>query len=256
MTSDGRVDRRKRIDMKDGWQSKNYVGKPSFLTFVKFEIGNNTQRRQAGRNLMRSIAAMKNTNKFLEVLYSYRIPKYFVYQLLRSRAKDLAKSLSPYLSKDDLILDIGSDSCTVPEILMEQDLKVLPLDIQNYSIVDAISPTIYDGSRMPFKDNQFDVSLILFVLHHSYDPTKLLVEAKRVSRKILIFEDIITSSAHGYLTAALDSLMNLEFFNQPHSNKRDNEWQTLFDDLGLKVLNREYNNYGVVIKHALYLLEK
>jgi tetratricopeptide (TPR) repeat protein len=34
--------------------------------------------------------------------------------------------------------------------------------------------TLYDGDQMPFKDDQFDTSLLLFVLHHSPDPEKLL----------------------------------------------------------------------------------
>jgi len=198
---------------------------------------------------------MKNTNKVLDTLYNHRVSKSLVYQLLKSRAQDLAKKVSPFLGRDELILDIGSASCTVPEILRKQDLKVFPLDVQNFSIVDTVSPTIYDGHRMPFRDDQFDASLILFVLHHTHDPTELLIEAGRVSRKIIILEDIITSPVHGCLTAALDSLMNLEFFDQPHSNKRDEEWQAIFRNLGFKLLNRQYKNYGVVIKHALYVLE-
>ena len=139
---------------------------------------------------------------------------------------------------------------------MEQDLKVFPLDIENFSIVDTVSPTIYDGHRMPFKDDQFDTSLILFVLHHTYDPTELLIEAKRVSKKIIVFEDIVTSSTHKFLTAALDSLLNLEFYDQPHTNKRDEEWRTLFRHLGLKLLDQEYRTSAVIIRHAMYFLEK
>ena len=199
---------------------------------------------------------MKNSNKLLDVLYKYRVSKNLVYEILKARAKDLANIVSPYLIKDEIILDIGPASCTVTESLMKQGLKIFPLDIENFSIVDTVLPTIYDGHRMPFKDNQFDTSLILFVLHHTSDPTELLVEAKRVSRKILVFEDIVTSPAHKYLTATLDNLMNLEFYNQPHSNKRDDEWRTLFSDLGFKLLNREYQNSGMVIKRALYFLEK
>jgi SAM-dependent methyltransferase len=199
---------------------------------------------------------MKNSNKFLDILYKYRISKNLVYGILKARAKDLANIVAPYLTKGEIILDIGPASCTVTESLMKQGLKIFPLDIENFSIVDTVLPTIYDGLRMPFKDNQFDTSLILFVLHHTSDPTELLLEAKRVSKKILVFEDIVTSAAHKYMTATLDNLMNLEFYDQPHSNKSDEEWQTLFNDLGFKLLNREYRNSGMVIKRALYFLEK
>ncbi|MBL8102654.1 MAG: methyltransferase domain-containing protein [Anaerolineales bacterium] len=199
---------------------------------------------------------MKSSNKLLDVLYKYNLSKKLVYQILNTRAKGLADTVSPYLNKGDLILDIGPASCTVTEALIKQDLRVFPLDIENFSIVDTVLPTIYDGYRMPFKDNQFETSLILFVLHHTPDPIKVLIEAKRVSRKILVFEDIITSPIHKFLTASLDSLMNLEFYNQPHTNKRDDEWKSIFSQLGLKVSNQVHKTSAAIMKHALYVLEK
>lgn len=199
---------------------------------------------------------MESSNKFLDVLYKYRFSKNFIYQILRARAKGLARTVSPYLNKVELILDIGPASCTVTEALLKQGLKVFPADIENFSIVDTVLPTLYDGHKLPFKDNQFGTSLILFVLHHTPDPAEILIEAKRVSRRILVFEDIVTSPAHKSLTAALDSLLNLEFYNQPHTNKSDKEWQSTFSQLGLKILGREYKSSAMIMKHALYFLEK
>jgi len=199
---------------------------------------------------------MESSNKLLDVLYGYNFSKKLIYQLLKTRAKGLANTFSSYLNKDDLILDIGPASCTVTEVLIKQDLKVFPLDIENFSIVDNVLPTIYDGHKMPFRDNQFETSLILFVLHHTPDPMEVLIEAKRVSRKIIVFEDIVTSPAHKFLTAALDSLMNLEFYNQPHTNKRDDEWKSIFDQLDLKLINQEYKTSAMIMRHALYVLEK
>ncbi len=199
---------------------------------------------------------MENSNKLLDILYKYRFSKNLIYQILKARAKGLANTVSHYLNKDELILDIGPASCTVTEALIKQNLKVFPLDIENFSIVDAVLPTIYDGYKMPFKDNQFDTSLLLFVLHHTPDPMEVLIEAKRVSRKIIVFEDIVTSPTHKSLTAALDSLINLEFYNQPHTNKRDDEWKSIFSQLGLKVLDREYKSSAAIMRHALYFLEK
>jgi SAM-dependent methyltransferase len=199
---------------------------------------------------------MESSNKLLDILYKYRFSKNLVYQLLKSRAKDLAQTVSPYLNKDELILDIGPASCTVTETLIKQGLKVFPADIENFSIVDAVLPTIYDGHRLPFKDNQFDTSLILFVLHHTPDPAEILVEARRVSRKIIVMEDIVLSPAHKTLTAVLDNLMNLEFYDQPHSNKSDQEWRSLFGKLGFKLLDQEYKSSMAIMRHALYFLEK
>lgn len=199
---------------------------------------------------------MESSNKILDVLYRYRFPKDIIYRILKARAKDLAGMVSLYLKKDELILDIGPASCTVTEALIDQGLRVFPLDVENFSIVDKVLPTLYDGDRMPFRDNQFDTSLILFVLHHTPDPAKVLAEAKRVSKKIIILEDIVTSPAHKSLTAALDSLINLEFYDQPHTNKSDKEWRAVFENLGLKLLAQEYMSSTIIMRHALYFLEK
>jgi len=198
---------------------------------------------------------MNNNNKVLQALYKNRLSRSFIHQILNSRAEELGQRIIPYLSRDELILDIGPASCTVTEWLIGKSLKVFPLDIQNYSIVSAISPTLYDGDQMPFKDDQFDTSLLLFVLHHSPDPEKLLREVKRVSKKVLILEDIITSSPHKHLTAVIDGLLNLEPFDQPHSNKSDEEWRSLYIKMDFELISREYWNSGV-IKHGLYQLEK
>lgn len=199
---------------------------------------------------------MESSNKILDVLYRYRFSKNLIYRILKARAKGLAGMVYPYLKKDELILDIGPASCTVTEALIDQGLRVFPLDVENFSIVDTVLPTLYDGDRMPFSDNQFDTSLILFVLHHTPDPAKVLAEAMRVSKKIIILEDIVTSPAHKSLTAAFDSLINLEFFDQPHTNKSDKEWRTIFENLGLRLLTQEYMSSSVIMRHALYFLEK
>ena len=199
---------------------------------------------------------MKNDNKILQALYKNQFSKSLIHRILDARAGKLGKRIFPYLNRDGLILDIGPASCTVTEWLINKELKVFPLDIQDYSIVSTISPTLYDGDRMPFKDDQFDTSLLLFVLHHSPEPEKLLTEVKRVSKKVLILEDIITSPTHKHLTAFMDGLLNLEFFAQPHSNKYDDEWQSLYNRMGFELLSREYWRSSIVIKHALYSLEK
>lgn len=195
-------------------------------------------------------------NKFLEILYRNRYSKHLIYKILRSRASDLTSRIAPHLNRGGYILDIGSASCTVTEKVRSLNFNVVPLDVQNYSIVEGLSPTLYDGDRMPFKDNQFDTSLILFVLHHTHDPEKILTEAMRVSKKIIVFEDIVLSPIHKMITSTADMLINLEFFNQPHTNKSDSEWLALFHNLDLKLLHREYQNYGIVFRHAMYVVEK
>ena len=208
------------------------------------------------RNRRKSRVASNNTNKILDLLYGFRLSKYLIYQVLKSRAANLVVRITPHLDGGELVLDIGPASCTVTELLRQRGVNVIPLDVQNYSIVESILPVLYDGDTVPFVDDRFDVSLILFVLHHTYEPEKLLLEALRVSKRIIVYEDIVLSPVHKVLTSAADMLINLEFYDQPHSNKQDEEWRTLFRALGLRLLHSEYRSYGLVFRHALYVLEK
>lgn len=194
-------------------------------------------------------------SRLLRFLQNHPTLRRTVYCLCLPRARVVVDRIRPYLNDRDLILDLGSGTCNVLELLLDQRLRVVPLDIQNLSFVDDVGPVIYDGTRMPFRDDQFEIALVLFVLHHISEPMELLLEARRVSRRMLIIEDVYTTCLHRYLTSFLDSLLNLEFARHPHTNKRDSEWQSLFHKLGLRILNIEYNRFAVLIRQVLYFLE-
>ena len=179
-----------------------------------------------------------------------------VYEFGRSRAKGIFRQINPYLKKHDKILDIGAGTCNVSEILSEKHFDVTSLDVKNLSFVDDIKPIIYGGDKLPFNGNKFDVALILYVLHHTKNFERIILEAKRVSKRIIIIEDVYMGVIHKYLTYLLDSLLNLEFAGHPHTNKKDGEWKKLFKKLGLKLRNTKYRRWGLVMKHAYYCLEK
>ena len=178
------------------------------------------------------------------------------FHAIMPRSRGVVKRLLPHLQEPGRTLDIGSGSGTVTSLLIDHGLDVFPLDIHNISFSSAVTPTMYDGYRMPFRDNAFGTSLLVFVLHHTPDPVRLLAEARRVSRRILVLEDIIVSGVHKVVTAALDSILNVEFLNQPHSNKRDGEWRRIFEGLNLRLRDFEYRTFGLAMRHAIYSLEK
>jgi ubiquinone/menaquinone biosynthesis C-methylase UbiE len=164
--------------------------------------------------------------------------------------------LDGYLAEKGTVIDIGAGWCNVAEILEAKGMEVLPLDVKDLSLVEGIDPVIYDGVRIPFEDNTFDLALLLTVLHHTHRPEEIVKEARRVARSMVIIEDIFTNTAGKYWTFAMDSLLNLEFIGHPHSNKRDQEWRVLFNELGLKLKDAKYQRSFVVFKHATYYLEK
>jgi ubiquinone/menaquinone biosynthesis C-methylase UbiE len=68
------------------------------------------------------------------------------------------------------------------------------LEVARYQTRNRLPVVIYNGLDIPFKDNSFDVVLILFVLHHAAEPARLLREAKRICRRsVIVFEDYIES---------------------------------------------------------------
>lgn len=179
-----------------------------------------------------------------------------VYKAAKKRGDDVVSRIECYLNKDDNIVDVGSGTCNICEILSKKGYNVAPLDVQNLSFVNDIKPILYDGARIPFGDSSFDASLIITVLHHTPYPEKIIEEAKRVSKRIIIIEDIYTSEAHKHLTYFLDSLFNLEFAGHAHSNKTDSQWKTVFKEMGLKLIDAKYNHSSLILKHATYCLEK
>lgn len=171
-------------------------------------------------------------------------------------AKDRIKKIKPYLNKKDKILDIGSGSCIVCEILKKEGYNITPIDIKNLSFVENIKPIIYDGIKMPFKGDEFSASLILTVLHHTPVPEKILEEAKRISKVIIIIEDIYTNIFDKHIAYFFDSLFNLEFIGCPRTNKNDKEWKKIFNKMDLKLFNVKYYKSFFGVKRAMYCLKK
>lgn len=192
----------------------------------------------------------------IQFLQNNRWFRKIIYRVGKARAKDMIDHIQPFLDKKDTIIDIGAGSCNVCEILSKKNYKIRPIDVKNLSFIDDIQPLIFDGTTIPFDDNTFDTSLILTVLHHTPEPEKIVQEAKRVSKKIIIMEDVYSNWFRKYITYFFDSLLNWEFIGHPHTNKSDAEWKKTFDSLGLKLLEARYDYSLIVFKHAVYYLKK
>lgn len=179
-----------------------------------------------------------------------------LYEMGQSRTSTLVARILPYLETQTSILDIGCGPCLVAEQLVWRGFDVTAVDVDHNSVTREVVPQLYDGRRLPFRNNSFDVALILSVLHYTPDPVLLIKEASRVANRLLILEDVYTSDPHRIATYLLDSLFNLEFKDHPHSNLSTEGWQRLFEKEGLKVLAMDVQPYAGVLKHALFCLEK
>lgn len=177
--------------------------------------------------------------------------------LMRLWKKDASRKLSwinQYLKKHDKILDIGCGPCFLTSFLSERGFEVTPVDVQNLSAFKKIKPIIYDGGNLPFKKNSYDLALLLTVLHHIKDFKAIIKEAKRVSKKIIIIEDVYHNNFNKYLIYFFDSLLNLEFFNHPHNNLNDSQWKRLFKEENLKLEDTQYHQIALFCTQATYYL--
>jgi len=167
-----------------------------------------------------------------------------------------------FIEKGDKILDLGCGSGIVAKNFRDFfKAEILGVDIKDNRII-PIPFKIIDGQSLPFKDLIFDVVLISYVLHHSKDPETLLKEAKRVGKKIIIFEDL-PEGFFSELKCSFHQASYNAFFQkekQKFNFKSKKEWQELFKRLGLKIIAQKQPSLIFNIldpgKKILFVLEK
>lgn len=71
---------------------------------------------------------------------------------------------------------------------------------------------IYDGERLPFPDRAFDLVYAVDVVHHADDPSKLLADMARCTRRCLLLKDHTWRTKWGWFAlAAMDEVGNRRF---------------------------------------------
>ena len=140
------------------------------------------------------------------------------------------------------ILDVGAGELYVSRLMQDSlRCKVIGVDIFDYG-TDFVEHYIMKNNKLPFKSKSFDVVTFNDILHH-VDPKgqkKLLLEATRVAKKIVILED-----AKNIVSYVLDVLTNRPSMPKALSHKNVQEWQEFGKKLGLKL---EYHK----VKHPFY----
>jgi len=179
-----------------------------------------------------------------------------LHRLAEWRVQEKLAELAPHLAPGSRIIDIGAGNCVLCKGLQGRGHAVTPLDLDNLSFLEDIEPVIYDGVRIPFDDDSFDVALLITVLHHTTDPDAVLAEARRVARKLVIIEEIYTNPFNKWATYLIDSIFNLEFFGHPRSNRTDRGWKEAFERLGLHLATARYSRSLFVLRRVTYALAK
>ena len=184
---------------------------------------------------------------------------WFFSKIYEIGAKQMYQDCQPFIKKGSKILDLGCGSGIAAKNFQDFfKAKVIGTDIKDHRLV-PIPFKIIDGESLPFQNSTFDIVLIAYVLHHARDPEKLLREAKRVSKKIIIFEDI----PEGIFSKLRCKLHQITFFGGERKHfhfKTRKEWRELFDRLGLKIIAQKWVSTKLDWfdpgKRILFVLEK
>lgn len=176
-------------------------------------------------------------------------------KLFGNLVSSYTNQMVPFLKSTDKIIDLGAGTGVYTQLLKSKGFNVQPVDIKDYSYYSDIGMCLYDGKHLPFKNNEFDVCLLRSVLHHTPTPEMVLKEAVRVSKKLIIHENVVTNIFQRYYTYLIDCVMNKELI-EPHTNKTDREWRKLFRKLRLNLLNVIDEKAWLFLQNKTYILKK
>lgn len=113
--------------------------------------------------------------------------------------------------------------------------EIVGIDVCRRTL-EFLEPLIYDGTRLPFADQSFDLVYAIDVLHHCPDPGEALRELLRVSRRDVVIKDHTYRTPVGRaLLAVMDELGNRRFgVRSRYRYQREWEWLPAFSAAGFE----------------------
>jgi SAM-dependent methyltransferase len=159
--------------------------------------------------------------------------------IYETRQKRLVQLISPYLHAGQRVLDVGCGFGHLGQALMEKVPGVQVEGIESAVRDGALIPiTAYEGKRMPWPDATFDAVILADVLHHDEDQERLLREAARVSRSLVIVKDHLRE---GFLAQQRISLLDWAAnagYQVPCTFRYNNlaEWHAMVGRVGSKTV--------------------
>jgi len=139
------------------------------------------------------------------LVYMLVIILYIIIHSDVANRKKYFRHIEKYIHPKDTILDFGGGNCKFAEYMQNRN-KVTTVDI----FKGCSTSDVYDGFKLPYEDNSFDVVVCMFVLHHIPHQSKIIKEIMRVCKKRLIILEDDPSSFFDILISKLHFI----FFNQ------------------------------------------
>jgi len=178
------------------------------------------------------------------------------------RTRYIGDALLPFIEKNCSLLDFGCSTMAVTRyIAPKKNIKLFGIDVDKYDIKDA-EFIHYKGGKLPFKDNEFDIVMSIFVLHHTDNPDFYLDEIIRVAKKkIIICEDTYKNKIEEMFTKGADWIFNYLYLDEIALNfKSVDEWKKLINQRNVKIKSfTRFHPYVlpfIPIRNVIFEIEK
>ena len=154
------------------------------------------------------------------------------------RARVLADRLGALIPEGARVLDVGCGDGRLASLIQRRrvDLRIQGIDCLVRPRTH-IAVSQFDGRRIPYEDDSFDVVTLIDVLHHAELPEALLGEAARVARRAVVIKDVaMTGWLAGVTLRFMDRVGNARHgVRAPDSYWTLEQWRRAFRTVGLEV---------------------
>ena len=158
---------------------------------------------------------------------------------LDRRAESFVRCFEDKLPERSSILDVGGGWGFYAGPVKKRGHSLTVLDVVRPGVQKA-PVVLYEGGRFPFADKSFDVVFLITVLHHIADPEKVIREAHRVTRRLVVLvEDLYHHATGRWWTVLRDQIFNFEFFGHPKMFKKREEWLKVFRQEGFSLVEEQ-----------------
>lgn len=142
-----------------------------------------------------------------------------------SRIDPIIASFGGEIVRHSRIIDIGAGKGHLAQELERQlDARVTMVDVASYNYT-RLPLTICDSRSLAFGNDSFDYALLSFVLHHSPHPERIVEEALRVARHVILVENDVRGAVRGLVTRVIDSWPAVRYGTPPcYRTRTRDEW--------------------------------
>lgn len=132
--------------------------------------------------------------------------------VFKRRVTRLSRLLASVVPSGATVLDVGAGDGSIDSQLLElrPDLEITAIDVL-VRPETSIRVGGFDGQSIPFADNSFDTVMFIDVLHHTSNAVRLIQEASRVGRSIVIKDHIKEGLLAGPTLRLMDLVGNARF---------------------------------------------